>query len=76
MIIKDLCAAYEKVQQKHHLPKLEPAALRVETTRDLTPQAAWDALKRLQPLDGWLQFQSYTASFMCGALPEPQADWG
>jgi len=75
MTAAELCAAYNKVARKHGLTQMAYAALQVETYDFDGPEAAWDALQKLEPTEGWLQFQSQVMT-LPEALPEPDPNWG
>jgi len=76
MTTAELRAAHAEVARKHGLPPMACAALRVATRDCGDPETAWRALREHKPAEGWLQFQSRVATFMGGALPEPDPAWG
>jgi hypothetical protein len=76
MNIEQLCDAYNRIAPQYHLRPMERTNLSV-TPEDLpTPEAAWSRLKELNPVAGWLQFQSQVKTFQDGQLPDAKPEWG
>lgn len=77
MNLATLSDAYARVAKRHGgLPEMALGKLAVSPPETLTPASAWDALKALNPVAGWLQFQSCVVCFEQGRMPEPESDWG
>jgi len=72
-----LADAYAEVARRHvGLPEMTPGWLAAQPAQSLDPPGAWETLKTLKPVEGWLQFQSCVTCFDQGRMPEPEPQWG
>lgn len=76
MDLHRLHAAYQILAREHTLPPLEIANLSIDVHHHLPPDAAMQQLQALQPVQGWLQFQSHVCGFIKGEIPTPDPAWG